>query len=334
MLLTSMHTITDEEWFASLTEKKGHQSTKSAKSVQDVVGNGAAEPVTPDRKGSLAAPSSSTRHSRSASNASRKSLSSVDATPGQAPSPSLYTQAAAEQALRKRHNLLRRIRNRRYERDSNGNTIVQDVNITDDGDNDDDEEGTSADEFVNYEVSFSYRRTADMRSRGTGLHMLAHFGWGVRGVGGSEIPVYIDVVELRGTVRVRILLSPSPPFAREASFSFVTMPDFDISARPLRTHGLGSFNAMDIPLLKSYVQKSIAQVAGAFVAPRHYHMNVERLLLGQDASLRTRAVGVLHIIIHGCSGLPRTDAVGSCDPYVAISYKKFNKPREYWSAVS
>lgn len=190
------------------------------------------------------------------------------------------------------------------------------------------DDGREDDTFINYEVSFTYRRTTDMRARGTALHMLCHFGWGVRGVGGSEIPVYIDVVELRGTVRVRLLLSPSPPFAREASFSFVRMPDFDISARPLRTHGLGSFNAMDIPMLKTYIQKSIAQVAGAFVAPKHYHMDVERLLLGQDAALRTRAIGVFYIIIHGCHDLPRADTVGSCDPYVAVSYQKFSKPRE------
>ena len=180
--------------------------------------------------------------------------------------------------------------------------------------------------FVNYEVSFTYNNTREMARRGTGLHMLAHFGWGVRGLGGSEIPVFIDVLKLSGTLRLRLLLSPSPPFVRDALFTFVQMPEFDISARPLRSIGFGSINAMDIPLLKSYVQKSIAQVAGAFVSPRHYHLDVDRLLLGKDAAVRTSSVGVLYLIIHGCTDLPRTDAMGSCDPYVVASYSKFDKP--------
>jgi Ca2+-dependent lipid-binding protein len=164
-----------------------------------------------------------------------------------------------------------------------------------------------------------------MRARGSGIHMISHFGWGVRGLGGSEIPVYLSVAELKGKLRVRILLSASPPFAREISFSFVSMPEFNISARPLRS---GSFNAMDIPMIKSYVEKSIAKVAGGFVSPKSYTMDVERLLMGQDSQLRAQSVGVFHIIIHNAHNLPRTDTVGSCDPYLAISYSKFNKPRE------
>lgn len=269
------------------------------------------------------------RRSRGFSTTSRKgsrSRSGGDNTRVIVESPSVYVQNVMDKAhMGRRLRLVNRVRGVRGKR--TGATLGDGSAIATDHDGDE-EEGMEDDQYMNYEVSFTYRRTSDMRTQGTGLHMLTHFGWGVKGVGGSEIPVYIDIVELRGTVRVRVLLSPSPPFAREASFSFVRMPDFEISAKPLRTSGLGSFNAMDIPLLKSYVQKSIAQVAAAFVAPKHYHMDVERLLLGQDSSLRTRSIGVFYIIIHECHGLPRTDTIGSCDPYVAISYDKFKKPRE------
>lgn len=180
--------------------------------------------------------------------------------------------------------------------------------------------------YVNYEVSFTYSCSREMGRKGTGLHMLAYFGWGVRGLGGSEVPVFIDMLKISGTLRLRLLLSPSPPFARDALFTFVKMPEFDISARPLRSFGIGSINAMDIPLLKTYVQKSIAQVAGSFVAPRHYHLDLDRLLLGKDAATRTASVGVLYIIIHGCDDLPRTDTMGSSDPYVVASFSKFDKP--------
>lgn len=62
--------------------------------------------------------------------------------------------------------------------------------------------------------------------------------------------------------------------------------------------------------MKTYVQKSIAAVAKAFVRPESYSIDLDRLLLGREASLRTYTVGVMHIIIHGAEDLPKTDTVG------------------------
>jgi hypothetical protein len=47
----------------------------------------------------------------------------------------------------------------------------------------------------------------------------AYFGWGVKGIGNSEIPVYIDVLQIKGTVNMRLLLSATPPFVRRPSRS-------------------------------------------------------------------------------------------------------------------
>jgi hypothetical protein len=231
-------------------------------------------------------------------------------------SPPHSADVTNQDRLRKQDRLLAHLkRHRRDDRDASGTSSPHLC-----GDRD-----LDADHYVNYEVAFSYRRSADMRKHGSGLHMIAHFGWGVRGVGGSEFPVYLDVVELHGRMRVRVLLSAGPPFASEVSFSFVNMPYFDISARPLRA---GSFNAMDIPLLKSYIEKSIAKVAAGFIAPKSYTLDVDRLLLGHESVLQTETMGVFRIVIHSASNLPHTDAIGSCDPYVAVSYSKFHKPRE------
>lgn len=60
------------------------------------------------------------------------------------------------------------------------------------------------------------------------------------------------------------------------------------------------------------VQASIADVARAFVRPNSYTVDVERLLLGREATLRTASIGVLHIIVHSAEGLPKTDTVGEC----------------------
>lgn len=76
--------------------------------------------------------------------------------------------------------------------------------------------------------------------------------------------VYIDLLSLTGTVsthgsnmsnvkiNVRLLLSSSPPFVRTGTFSFTELPEFDISAKPLKSTGLGSFDAVRIPGVKSF----------------------------------------------------------------------------------
>lgn len=95
------------------------------------------------------------------------------------------------------------------------------------------------------------------------------------------------------------------------------------------------------------VRASIAEVAEAFVRPESYTLDVDRLLLGREAAMRTVAVGVLHLVVHSARDLPKTDTMGqshtefltrvrkltartgSCDPYVSISYSKYHKPREF-----
>ncbi|BEI80276.1 hypothetical protein CcaverHIS002_0108050 [Cutaneotrichosporon cavernicola] len=349
--LTSLRTITDDEWFASIAQGaaatgKGHSGTRSNALPSTLAKGGETGGETTQASdlsdfGPETASDTSgawrRTHVRTVSGASNRSnkatksigplgtKGSAEAKPVRPLSVSSQFSLGKETAkLRKRDNIVRRLRRGRHRHDEGldefDECVDEELNF------DELQKGGAKGFYVNYEVSFTYRSTREMSKTGTGLHMLAYFGWGVKGLGGSEIPVFIDVLQLNGTLRLRLLLSPSPPFAREAQFTFVKMPEFDISARPLRNFGFGSVNAMDIPLLKTYVQKSIAQVAGSFVSPRHFHLDVNRLLLGKDAAMRTKAVGVLYLMIHGCDDLPRTDTLGSCDPYVAVSFSKFDKP--------
>lgn len=315
-----MRPITDDEWFKGIAQ----QPRKKKGEPDDL------EPGTYVVHSAWKPPPSETpksngksRHARSHSGASKSSMMSRRSNAQQSTADTDNDATAAErEQLRKRDKLKRRLRKIRakHQTQINGDVFADDE---DDDDDDDEHIDEDAGQYVNYEVGFVYRRTKRTAGRGNAIHALAYFGWGVKGLGGSEIPVYIDVGELKGTVRLRVLLSASPPFARTASFSFVKMPEFDISARPLRA---GSFNAMDIPLIKSYVMKSVAQVAGAFVAPKSYTMDIDRLLLGHESMTRTMSVGVLHVAIHSASDLPKMDSLGSCDAYVTASYSKFNKP--------
>lgn len=46
--------------------------------------------------------------------------------------------------------------------------------------------------------------------------------------------------------------------------------------------------------------------------------------------MRTQAIGVMHIRIHGARGLKQADTIGSSDPYCVISFAKYGKP--LWSS--
>ena len=78
---------------------------------------------------------------------------------------------------------------------------------------------------------------------------MAFFGVGVKGIGSTELPVYIDMLSIKGTLNIRLLLSANPPFARTATISFPRLPEFDISAKPLTR---STFNAMQLPGMKPY----------------------------------------------------------------------------------
>jgi len=57
------------------------------------------------------------------------------------------------------------------------------------------------------------------------------------------------MIKITGTINVRLLLSATPPFCRNATISFPTLPHFDISAKPLIK---SAFNAMGLPGMRSY----------------------------------------------------------------------------------
>jgi hypothetical protein len=131
-------------------------------------------------------------------------------------------------------------------------------------DGDVDEDDPNAGQYVNYQVGFEYEQPKEaLERRGWGLHVLAYFGVGVKGVGktelrksveysqneANEIAVYIDMIKITGTINVRLLLSATPPFCRNATISFPTLPHFDISAKPLIK---SAFNAMGLPGMRSY----------------------------------------------------------------------------------
>ncbi|OCF32225.1 hypothetical protein I316_06139 [Kwoniella heveanensis BCC8398] len=360
VVLTSLRPMSDQEWFSSLSTvdkrsvammdashnskfKRAKPSGKSTSSpfkgkhTRDIsIGS-----VKPGGAGATDSPGGMSR-SFSASSTVSGSGSGVE------------NVAQEAQRRRKRDRILQKVSRRRQSGegtepadDHGGNSLSQDVprkglgprgpedgvaadQVQDgerqaggDGENDMDEDDPNAGQYVNYQIGFEYKRDHDAERKGRGLHCLAYFGWGVKGIGKSEIPVYIDVLSIKGTVNVRLLLSATPPFVRTGTFSFPSLPEYDVSAQPLKK---GAFNAMELPGMKQYVKQSIMEVASAFVRPNSYTLDLDRLLLGRESSLRTVHIGVLHIFINRAEELPKVDTMGSCDPYVSISLSKYHKP--------
>ncbi|KAJ9110691.1 hypothetical protein QFC19_001520 [Naganishia cerealis] len=191
------------------------------------------------------------------------------------------------------------------------------------GDENDAEEGDEG-QYVNLAVDFSY--DGRKNRKGWDLHFLIYMGMGVKGLGGVEVPIWATMLKITGTIHVRLLLSPDAPFVRNATISMPNIPEFDFSAKPIKEYAP---DVIGLPLVKPYIAKSIREVCDNFVRPNSYTLDVDRLLLGQEAALRTQSIGVLHVRVHSAKNLKQSDTLGSSDPYCVASFAKYGKP--LWS---
>ncbi|CED82208.1 Ca2-dependent lipid-binding protein CLB1/vesicle protein vp115/Granuphilin A, contains C2 domain [Phaffia rhodozyma] len=180
--------------------------------------------------------------------------------------------------------------------------------------------------YVSFEISFDLNSAVDKPANKAGI--LVYFGVGLKGLGGVELPVWIDMVQVTGILRLRLLLDPSPPFVRTGTFYFPTLPVIDIAASPLKRHGLGSMNAIKVvPGLRSYVLSCMTRVAKAFVKPECFTLDLDRILSGQEGMVRTKNIGIFMIRLHSAQNIRAADPNGKSDPYIAIAWgKQLNKP--------
>lgn len=349
LVLTSLRPMSDKEWFASLSSSV----TKSDQKTGDKTHSSSAEkaPASPG-----AEPLKRARHSRQTPSTSSSNLINNGKPPPTQSTPE-YSGSDPQvqdevQKRQKRDRLLHKITHRtpsnlstdhsktgqspetnttqQHQPQTRSGDCLEDKADKFDGprihggwDEEIDEEDPDSGQYVNYQVGFEYKRGAEATRKGRGLHCLAYIGIGVKGLGKAEIPVYIDVLYVKGVVNLRLLLSPTPPFITTGTFTLPSMPEYDISANPLKK---GAFNAMDLPLMKPYVKASFKSVLSSFLHPQSYTMDIDRLLLGAESSNRTEHIGVLHIIFHGARDLPKADTVGSCDPYLEVGFEKAKKP--------
>lgn len=192
-----------------------------------------------------------------------------------------------------------------------------------------DEEGG---EYYNLEASFAYHaKPAGARggvsSHARNMHMNLVFYLGIKGLVGVPLPIFVELQELVGTVRLRLQLSPEPPFAKSLTFTLMGVPHVQAGCIPMVKQGV---NILNLPLISNFVNYAVAAASSLYVAPKSMTLDLKSMLQGDDVTKDTQALGVMWIRIHRAVGLSKQDRKGSegggSDPYINLSFSKYGKP--------
>lgn len=190
-------------------------------------------------------------------------------------------------------------------------------------------EGMEAEQgdFVNLELAFAYKaRTSgkSLKKKSQNAHLLLKFYLPA----GIAIPVWVEVRGFIGTMRMRLQLTPDPPFVALATITFLGQPKADLSCIPLSKHNL---DVMDVPLISSFVQSSIDAATAEYVAPKSLTLDLKSMLVGDDFKKDTASRGILAVHIKRAYDFKAGDTdvmsikQGSSDPYIAVGWAKYGK---------
>lgn len=190
-------------------------------------------------------------------------------------------------------------------------------------------EGMEAEDgdFVNLEVAFAYRGRSDkqsMASRMKDMHLYLAFYL----PGKLKLPIWVDLKGVVGTMRMRLQLTPDPPFFALCTITFLGQPKVQLSCQPLFKKML---NIMDLPLISQFVQSSVDAAMAEYVAPKSISLDLKDMLAGDDFKKDTTSRGVLVVTIvrgydfkAGDTGIPLLKEATS-DPYISVGWAKFGK---------
>lgn len=232
-------------------------------------------------------------------------------------------------------------------------------------DSEDDDVGVDVGDFVNLEVTFAYRAAAPKKGmfRSTTntspgplnasgpvaateaedesandevdfdqlkdipterIHMLLYLSVGLQKLAAVDIPVWIELVGIEGKARVRLQMTPVAPFVKHAAVTFVGAPKLEISAKPLGKKMV--IDAMNLPLMSSYVLHAVEDVIKGFIAPLSYTIDVAGLLGAGDGPQDVYSIGVICFVLHQADNLAAADSNGQSDPFVQASFARTGKP--------
>ncbi|KAL8703591.1 MAG: hypothetical protein Q9201_003239 [Fulgogasparrea decipioides] len=190
-----------------------------------------------------------------------------------------------------------------------------------------DEEGG---DYYNLEASFAYHAKPsgkEASSKARNMHMQLVFYLGVKGLFGVPLPIFVELQGLVGTVRLRLQMTPEPPFLKNLTFTLMGLPQVQAGCVPMVQKGV---NILNLPLISNFVNYAIGAAASMYVAPKSMSIDVGAILQGDTVQKDVLALGVMWIRIHRAVGLSKQDKRGSkhggSDPYITLSFSKYGKP--------
>ncbi|KAI9783326.1 MAG: hypothetical protein M1835_003821 [Candelina submexicana] len=215
------------------------------------------------------------------------------------------------------------------EEDSGNRNEDGDENGKNEGDKENIAEGMEAEEgdFVNLEIAFAYRAKSsgqDLRTKAKNAHLYLAFYL----PGSVRFPVWVELRGIVGTMRLRLQLTPDPPFFELCTLTLLGQPKVDLSCVPLTKKGL---NIMDLPIISGFVQSSVDAAMAEYVAPKSLTLDLKEMLIGDDFKKDTVARGVVVVQIKKATQFKEGDPSlgglkkGSSDAYVAVGWAKFGK---------
>lgn len=195
-----------------------------------------------------------------------------------------------------------------------------------------------AGDFANFEIAIAYRARPTngedraLRKRNRNAHLLIEF-WTI---GGIRLPVWVELKGVLATARVRLQLTPNPPFLSMATLTLLGQPKVNVSCVPIAKNFL---NVMDLPFVNRFLQSSIDEAVGNYVAPRSLTVDLKALLTGRER-MDTEAVGVIVVRVIRAIGFKDGDGLKKWlkasarrgDPYVTVGWSKWGKA--VWSTRS
>ena len=191
-----------------------------------------------------------------------------------------------------------------------------------------DEEGG---DYYNIEASFAYHaKPSDSKntsSKAKNMHMQLVFYLGIKGLFGVPLPIFVELQGLVGTIRLRLQMSPEPPYLKNLTFTLMGVPQVQAGCIPMVEKGV---NILNLPLISNFVNYAIGAAASMYVAPKSMSIDMGAILSGDEIAKDTLALGVMWIRIHRAIGLSKQDKRGSkgggSDPYITLTFSKYGKP--------
>ena len=191
-----------------------------------------------------------------------------------------------------------------------------------------DEEGG---DYYNIEASFAYHAKPsdprDTSAKARNMHMQLVFYLGIKGLFGVPLPIFVELQGLVGTIRMRLQMTPEPPFLKNLTFTLMGLPQVQAGCIPMIEKGV---NILNLPLISKFVNYAIGAAASIYVAPKSMSIDMAAILQGDDIAKDVMALGVMWIRIHRAIGLSKQDRRGSkgggSDPYITLSFSKYGKP--------